>query len=244
MAKKIFVFFLIISILVLAGLGGFFYYDSQSNSKEELNVPGISNEENNQDANTNTDADTDADTTEPVYKEDVYSVHLCDGYTDGTFAIRNIKLGMTFRQVINIELKNIGVYVENSAYDKDTFYAMASNENQGKDLLPVKERALLGNACDIVYNFSSDITIEEPEEYPYLESVQFQFANVKDGVDTDKEIEDAFSDCFGKPVLETEGKYSVSTFVGTKDKVQMFYEYVEDNEKYSLKYIIWQKIAE
>lgn len=241
MTKKIFGFFLILSILVLAGLGGFYYYEKQQNLKAEPNVvvpnvQGIPNEEGG--------GDSDTETGKPTYKQDVYSVHLCDGYADGTFAIRNIKMGMTFRQVVNFELKNIGVYVENSEYGKDSFYAMASGENQGKDLLPVTERALLGNACDIVYNFSSDITIEDPAQYPFLESVQFQFLENKDGADPQKKIEDAFAYCFGKPVIETEGKYSVSTFVGTSDKIEMFYEYSKEKERFNLRYIIWGKFVE
>lgn len=241
MAKKVFGFFLVISILVLAGLGIWYYID-WNNSLETNpavvipNVPSASDEDETEGEKTDIEV--------PVYQQDVYSVHLCDGYSDGTFAIRNIKLGMTFRQVVNYELKNIGVYVDNKDYGKDTFYAFASDEGQGKDLLPVKERALLGNACEIVYNFSADITIPEPEEYPYLESVQFQFLESKDGVDTEREIEDAFSDCFGKPVTKTEGNYYVSTFTGTKEKVMMYYEYSEEKEDYNLKYILWEKFDE
>ena len=62
--------------------------------------------------------------------------------------------------------------------------------------------------------------------------------------DPEKEIEDAFSDSFGKPVIETEGEYSVSVFTGTKDKVTMFYEYQEEKENYNLRYILWEKFEE
>lgn len=240
MAKKVFGFFMIISILVLAGLGIWYYIDWNENLAHQPvvvipNVPSDSEDDK---------SDENKDWEEPVYKQDVYSVHLCDGYSDGTYAIRNIKLGMTFRQVVNYELKNIGVYVDNNDYDKDTFYAMTSEDGQGKDLLPVKERALLGNACEIIYNFSSDITVEEPEEYPYLESVQFHFLETKNGADPQKEIEDAFADTFGKPVIATEGEYSTSVFTGTKDKVTMFYEYLNEKETYNLRYILWEKFEE
>ena len=57
-------------------------------------------------------------------------------------------------------------------------------------------------------------------------------------------IEDAFSDCFGKPVIETEGRYSTATFIGTKEKVTMFYEYIEDKETISLRHILWEKFEE
>lgn len=240
MAKKVFGFFMIISILVLAGLGIWYYIEWNESLEHQpaVVIPNVPSDENEEKTEDNSEVE------EAAYKPDVYSVHLCDGYSDGTFAIRNIKLGMTFRQVVNFELKNIGVYVDNKDYGKDTFYAMTSEDGQGKDLLPVKERALLGNACEIVYNFSSDITIEEPAEYPYLESVQFHFQENKNGADPEKEIEDAFSDSFGKPVIETEGEYSVSVFTGTKDKVTMFYEYLEENENYNLRYILWEKFEE
>ena len=242
MGKKIFGFFMLISILFLAFLGIRYYikwYDGLE-IKPAIVVPNLPSDDN-------TENDTSGEggqIIEPSYKEDVYSVHLCDGYSDGTFAIRNIKLGMTFRQVVNIELKNIGVYVENDAYDKSTFYAMSSKEGQGKDLLPVKERALLGNACEIVYDFSTDITIEEPAAYPYLDSVQFHFMEREGGADTDKKIEAAFAESFGKPVIETEGEYSVSIFTGTKEKVSMFYEYFEEKENFNLRYILWEKLEE
>lgn len=244
MAKKVFIFFLIISILGLLVLGGWYYLDEEKNGGDGILVmlphfPMGSDDDATSDEQNGTDTKE-----EPVYKTDVYSVHLCDGYSDGTFAIRNIKLGMTFRQVVNFELKNIGVYVDNEDYGKDTFYAMSSNEEQGKDLLPVKERALLGNACEIVYNFSSDITIEEPAEYPYLESVQFHFLEKEGGADPEKKIEDAFSDSFGDPVTEVEGNYYMSVFTGTKDKVSMFYEYNEKTEDYNLRYIIWEKFED
>ncbi len=245
MTKKVFGFFMIISILVLIGLGVWYYVDWRENAEIDLpivvpNVPSDSEGDEGDEGETNVGQEAETVT----YKEDVYSVHLCDGYSDGTFAIRNIKLGMTFRQVVNYELKNIGVYVEDKEYDKSTFYAMTSEDGQGRDLLPVKERALLGNACEIVYNFSSDITVEEPEEYPYLESVQFHFVENTKGADPEKEIEKAFSTCFGKPVVETEGSYSVSVFKGTKDKVTMFYEYIEDKEDFNLRYILWEKFEE
>lgn len=243
MAKKVFIFFLVISILVLAGLGGWYYIDRGKNLVNEpvIVIPDFATDsEENADDNQSEPGDGE----EPAYKSDVYSVHLCDGYSDGTFAIRNIKLDMTFRQVINYELKNIGVHVSDKDYGKDTFYAMASEDGQGKDLLPVTERALLGNACEIVYNFSADITIEEPAEYPYLESVQFQFLKSKDGADPDRKIEDAFADCFGKPETEIQGEYYISTFTGTKDVVTMYYEYKEKNENYNLKYIIWEKLED
>ena len=241
MGRKIFCGFLILSILTLLGLSGWYYLERQQNLKIEPNVvipniQGIPNEE--------PEKEPEGEKKEPTYKPDVYSVHLCDRYEDGTFSIRNIKLGMTFREVVNIELKNIGVYVENSEYGKDSFYAMASKDNQGKDLLPVRERALLGNACDIVYNFSTDITVENPDKYPFLDSVQFQFTSYNENADKQKKIEDAFSYCFGKPVIEIEGKYSVSTFTGPNDKIQMFYEYFEGSESFNLRYIIWEKFTE
>lgn len=251
MAKKLFWYFIFISIAILACLFGLYYF----NREPVVDIPSVegvpnvpTDSENNSEADVNGGNDSNSDdskeTDEPAYSADVYSVHLCDGYSDGTFAIRNIKLGMTFRQVVNHELKNIGVYVENDAYDKSTFYAMSSKENQGKDLLPVKERALLGNACEIVYNFTNDITIEEPSEYPYLESVQFHFLQKEGGMDADKKIEKAFADCFGKPTIETEGAYSVSVFTGTKEKVTMYYEYIEENEGFNLRYILWEMFEE
>ena len=244
MAKKVFGFFMIISILVLLGLGVFSYLDWRENAEIKLPVviPNVPSEPEGDEENGQTNVGQEAETV--TYKQDVYSVHLCDGYSDGTFAIRNIKLGMTFRQVVNFELKNIGVYVDNKEYDKSTFYAMTSEDGQGRDLLPVTERALLGNACEIVYNFSSDITVEEPEEYPYLESVQFHFVEKLKPSDPEKEIEKAFSECFGKPVIETEGSYSVSVFTGTKDKVTMYYGYIEDTEDFNLRYILWEKFEE
>lgn len=245
MAKKVFIFFLIISILGLLVLCGWYYLDKEKNGGDGTmailpHFPmGSGDDTASDDEQNETDTEKEAS-----YQTDVYSVHLCDGYSDGTFAIRNIKLGMTFRQVVNFELKNIGVYVDNEDYGKDTFYAMSSNEEQGKDLLPVTERALLGNACEIVYNFSSDITIEEPAEYPYLESVQFHFLEKEGGADPERKIEDAFSDSFGDPVTEVEGNYYMSVFTGTKDKVSMFYEYREKTEDYNLRYIIWEKFEE
>lgn len=245
MVKKVFIFFLIISILGLLVLGGWYYLDQEKNGGGKItamlpNFP-MGSEEDTASDDEKSETDTEE---EPSYKTDVYSVHLCDGYSDGTFAIRNIKLGMTFRQVVNFELKNIGIYVDNEDYGKDTFYAMSSEDNQGKDLLPVKERALLENACEIVYNFSADITIEEPAEYPYLESVQFHFLEKEGGADPERKIEDAFSDSFGDPVTEVEGNYYMSVFTGTKDKVSMFYEYREKTEDYNLRYIIWEKFEE
>ena len=245
MAKKIFVFFLSISILVLLVIGGLYYLNSEKNGGDGI-VAILPNFPMGPDEDTDLeDEGNKADSKEePTYKTDVYSVHLCDGYSDGTFAIRNIKLGMTFRQVVNFELKNIGVYVENDEYGKDTFYAMSSDEDEGKDLLPVTERALLGNPCEIVYNFTTDITIEEPAKYPYLESVQFHFLEKEGGADPKREIEEAFSDSFGDPVTEVEGNYYMSVFTGTKDKVSMFYEYREKTEDYNLRYIIWEKFEE
>ena len=245
MAKKVFIFFLIISILGLGFLGGWYHYDKMKNTVNEpvVVVPNLSADEENGESDED-EAENAEDSEEAEYSSDVYSVHLCDGYSDGTFAIRNIKLGMTFRQVVNTELKNIGVYVSNKDYGKDTFYAMASEDGEGKDLLPVTKRALLGNACEIVYNFSADITIEEPSEYPYLESVQFQFVENKDGVDSERKIEAAFQDCFGKPDTEISGGYYVSTFTGTKEEVKMFYEYIEKTETYNLKYILWETLEE
>ena len=247
MAKKLFGFFIFISIAILVCLFGLYYFNREP-VMPEPSVQGIPNVPDNSEDNTTDVEDSNGDNEEKngeaTYSADVYSVHLCDGYSDGTFSIRNIKLGMTFRQVVNYELKNIGVYVENDAYDKNTFYAMSSEDGQGKDLLPVKERALLGNACEIVYNFSNDITIEEPAEYPYLESVQFHFLKKEGGMDADKKIEKAFSDCFGKPTIETEGEYSVSVFTGAKEKIKMFYEYREDKESFNLRYILWEKFEE
>ena len=241
MIKKVFGFFMIVSILALAVAGIWYYVEWSKNLEHKLpiifpNVPSDSESEPG--------VEDEEDSEEATYKTDVYSVHLCDGYSDGTFAIRNIKLGMTFRQVVNHELKNIGVYVDNDEYDKSTFYAMTSKEGQGKDLLPVTERALLGNACEIVYNFSSDITIEEPAVYPYLESVQYTFVEKNKEIDTEKKIEEAFSQSFGKPTIETEGSYSVSTFTGTKEKVTMHYEYNEKTENFNLRYILWEKYEE
>lgn len=247
MTKKVFGFFMIVSTLVLAGLLSWYFWNWEPSTSNQTTagIPNVPSDSENGDK-TDTEASDKADEQEkePSYNQDVYSVHLCDRYSDGTFAIRNIKLGMTFRQVVNFELKNIGVYVENDAYDKSTFEAMSSKEGQGKDLLPVTKRALLGNACEIVYNFSNDITIEEPSKYPYLESVQFHFLDTTKGADNDKKIEDAFADCFGKPVIETEGQYSVSTFTGTREKVKMFYEYDQDKEVFHLRYILWEKFEE
>ena len=64
MTKKIFGFFLILSILVLAGLGGFYYYEKQQNLKAEPNVivpnvQGIPNEEGS--------GDSDAEPGKPTY---------------------------------------------------------------------------------------------------------------------------------------------------------------------------------
>ena len=243
MTKKVFGFFMIVSTLVLAVLLSWYFRNWEPRPIKQ-DVAGIPNVPSDTETDTE-DGDTGKQQNQEIsYNQDVYSVHLCDRYSDGTFAIRNIKLGMTFRQVVNFELKNIGVYVENDAYDKSTFDAMSSNEEQGKDLLPVTKRALLGNACEIVYNFSNDITIEEPAVYPYLESVQFHFLETETGADRDKKIEDAFADCFGKPVVETEGEYSVSTFTGTKEKVKMFYRYNQEQEVFHLRYILWEKFAE
>ena len=247
MIKKIFGFFMIVSIVALVLLVSFYFWKWEPDILNQVtegieNVPsdtegedGDNNSENNDEIGDNEDS---------TYNQDVYSVHLCDRYSDGTFAIRNIKLGMTFRQVVNYELKNIGVYVDNDAYDKSSFEAMSSKEEQGKDMLPVTKRALLGNACEILYNFSNDITIEEPSEYPYLESVQFSFIDTENGVDKEKKIEDAFADCFGKPVIETEGRYSTATFISSKEKITMFYEYIEDKETVSLRHILWEKFEE
>lgn len=247
MIKKIFGFFMIVSIVALVLLVSFYFWKWEPDILNQVtegieNVPsdtegedGDNNSENNDEIGDNEDS---------TYNQDVYSVHLCDRYSDGTFAIRNIKLGMTFRQVVNYELKNIGVYVDNDAYDKSSFEAMSSKEEQGKDMLPVTKRALLGNACEILYNFSNDITIEEPSEYPYLESVQFSFIDTGKGVDKEKKIEDAFADCFGKPVIETEGRYSTATFISSKEKITMFYEYIEDKETVSLRHILWEKFEE
>lgn len=245
MVKKIFGVFLAISILALVILCGWYYLTGEQNKGDGAfaifpNFPwGTQNEEKPDDGDNGTDMKD-----ELTYQSDVYSVHLCDGYSDGSFAIRNIKLGMTFRQVVNFELKNVGVYVDNDEYGKDTFYAMSSNEDEGKDLLPVTERAMLGNPCEIVYNFTTDITIEEPAEYPYLESVQYLFFEQEGGADSKREIEAAFSDSFGDPVTEVEGNYYMSVFTGTKDKVSMFYEYSEKTEDYNLRYIIWEKLEE
>ena len=57
MTKKIFGFFLILSILVLAGLGGFYYYEKQQSLKAQPNVvvpdiQGIPNEEGSGDSDT------------------------------------------------------------------------------------------------------------------------------------------------------------------------------------------------
>ena len=247
MAKKLFGFFMIVSIVALALLVSVYFKRWEPDIFNQVtegivNVPTDDESENEDNNSENSDEAEEKE--ETVYNQDVYSVHLCDRYSDGTFSIRNIKLGMTFRQVVNFELKNIGVYVDNDAYDKSTFEAMSSKEGQGKDMLPVTKRALLGNACEILYNFSNDITIEEPSEYPYLESVQFSFVDTENGVDKEKKIEDVFSDCFGKPVIETEGRYSTATFVGTKEKVTMFYEYIEDKETISLRHILWEKFEE
>lgn len=243
MVKKFFIFFLSISILTLLVLGGWYYLNGEKTKENEPVVILPDFLMGSQDEEESGEEKKDSDQ-ESTYKTDVYSVHLCDGYSDGTFAIRNIKLGMTFRQVVNFELKNIGVYVENDEYGKDTFYAMSSEDGQGKDLLPVTERALLGNPCEIIYNFTTDITIEEPEKYPYLESVQFLFLDKDGGADPKREVEAAFSQSFGKPVAEVEGNYYMSVFTGTKDKVSMFYEYKEKTQDYNLRYIIWEKSEE
>ena len=183
--KKFFGFFMIVSIVALALLVSVYFKRWEPDIFNQVtegivNVP-TDDESENEDNNSENSNESEKKE-ETVYNQDVYSVHLCDRYSDGTFSIRNIKLGMTFRQVVNFELKNIGVYVDNDAYDKSTFEAMSSKEEQGKDMLPVTKRALLGNACEILYNFSNDITIEEPSEYPYLESVQFSFVDTENGV--------------------------------------------------------------
>ena len=244
MGKKIFMFFLTVSILALLILGGWYYLTLDKRPLSEVvdGVPNVPQDSIDDEADLGGEngGNVDEETEELSYKPDVYSVHLCDGYSDGSFAIRNIKLGMTLRQVINYELKNIGVYVSDDEYDKDSFYAMTSEEEEGKDMLPVKERALLGNPCEIIYNFTYDITIEDPAEYPYLEEVQFVFAKSKDGADPDKKIEAAFEDCFGEPEVETNENQYVATFYGKKEVVTMFYEYIELKEDYNLKYITWK----
>ena len=169
MTKKVFGFFMIVSALVLAGLLSWYFGNWEPSPIKQTtagipNVPSDTEDVADKENSDNTDK-KDEQEKELSYNQDVYSVHLCDRYSDGTFAIRNIKLGMTFRQVVNYELKNIGVYVDNDAYDKSSFEAMSSKEGQGKDMLPVTKRALLGNACEILYNFSNDITIEEPTKY-------------------------------------------------------------------------------
>ena len=247
MGKKIFMFFLIISILALLFLGGWYYLTLNKRPVTE-SVEGVPNVPEDENAGENGEdtidgentPDTEEDGEEPAFKSDVYSVHLCDGYSDGSFAIRNIKLGMTVRQVIDYEMKNVGVYVKDSDYDKDAFQAMMSDEEEGRDLLPIKERALLGNACEIIYNFTYDITFDNPAEYPYLEEVQFVFAKNKNGVDPDKKIEEAFEDCFGEPDVETNDNQYVATFYGKKEEVTMFYEYSELKDDYNLKYITWK----
>ena len=245
--KKFFGFFMIVSIVALVLLVSVYFkrWEPDIFNQVTEGIVNVPDDSENENGGNNSEGSNEVENKEePAYNQDVYSVHLCDRYSDGTFSIRNIKLGMTFRQVVNFELKNIGVYVDNDAYDKSTFEAMSSKEGQGKDMLPVTKRALLGNACEILYNFSNDITIEEPSEYPYLESVQFSFVDTENGVDKEKKIEDAFSDCFGKPVIETEGKYSTATFTGTKEKVTMFYEYIENKETVSLRHILWEKYEE
>ncbi len=257
MGKKIFRFFLVISILALVFLGGYYYLSQNREMVKEIpilndvfpmedvivgteNVGG--NAENPVVVVPQLPEGDDVAVEEATYKSDVLSVHVCDGYSDGSFAIRNIRMDMTFRQVVNIELKNIGVYVSDKDYGKGTFYCMASDDEQGKDLLPVLERAILGNPCEIVYDFSADITIEDPVEVPYLEGVQYQFIEGKENVDAERKIEDAFADCFGKPVTEVENGYYISTFTAPEEVVTMYYEYSEKKKEYNLKYIVWEKI--
>ena len=234
MVKKVYGFFLIVSILVLVGLGGFYYLSTHRESvkkipilKDAFPVEDAINENSDSTGNVNNSAvvvipelpEGIDETEDATYKTDVNSVHICDKYTDGSYAIRNIRLGMTFRQVVNIELKNIGVYVSDKDYEKGTFYCMSSDDGQGKDLLPVLERALLGNACEIVYNFSADVSIEDGEEVPYLEGVQYQFIEGDEKVDGDREIEKAFSDCLGKPETEVENGYYKAIFTAPEEVI-------------------------
>lgn len=243
MVKKIFIAFITISLLILifgAGIYAFRVLTGEENTAPDSGTAGVENkDENKNDIKSDEKEDDGKEEEEYFYKEDVALVHLCDGYSDGSFSIRNIKLGMTFRQVVDTELKNVGVYVGKDGYSKNTFDVMQSDDGEGADMLPVKERALLGNACEILYNFDADISVEEPEKYPYLQSVQYTFLK-KEGVDLQKKIMDAFSDCFGKPETAMEGEYYVAVFEGEKETVSMYYAYDEDKTEYSLRYIIWQ----
>ncbi len=250
MVKKIFVFFLGASILTLIVLCGYYYLSTNRESIQEIPILGDAFPMEDVLENIGTmsgngqleEIDDTQNLEKPTYKGDVMSVHVCDGYSDGSFSIRNIRMDMTFRQVVNTELKNIGVYVSDNEYGRDTFYCMSSNDNQGKDLLPVLERAILGYACEIIYNFSADITIEDPEEYPYLEGVQYQFIQGYENVDPEKKIESAFTTSFGKPTTKTENEYYMSLFTAPKETITMYYEYKEEDSDYNLRYILWEKI--
>ena len=109
MTKKLFGFFMIVSIVALALLVSVYFKRWEPDIFNQVtegivNVP-TDDETENEDNNSENSNESEKKE-EPVYNQDVYSVHLCDRYSDGTFSIRNIKLGMTFRQVVNFELKN------------------------------------------------------------------------------------------------------------------------------------------
>lgn len=249
MGKKVFIFFVTTSVLILGVLCGIYFLSSHREAVQKIPVlkdafplEEIENEEDNSSNKTDsTDEKTEEDKVEEAsYKEDVYSVHVCDKYTDGSFSVRNIRLGMTFRQVVDTELKNIGVYVENDAYKKGTFATMSSEDGQGQDLLPVLERAVLGNACEIIYDFTADVSIEEGEKVPYLEKVQYQFVG-QDNVDEKRQVEKAFEDCFGEAEKLTKNGYYQVNFETEKERLTIYYSHESKKDIYSLKYIIWEQ---
>ena len=95
MTKKVFGFFMIVSILALAVLLSW-YFKNWEPSLIKQDVAGIPNVPSDPETDTE-DGDTGKQQNQEIsYNQDVYSVHLCDRYSDGTFAIRNIKLGMNF----------------------------------------------------------------------------------------------------------------------------------------------------
>lgn len=255
MVKKVFLFFITISLLALGILSGIYFVSLHPEKVQKIPVlkdafpleKVVDKPENPDDSEKDQLLqETEDDKTEeeaeqkPEYQEDVYSVHVCDKYTDGSLSVRNIRLGMTFRQVVDTELKNIGVYVGNDAYEKGTFATMASEDGQGQDLLPVLNRAVLGNACEIIYDFSADISLENGEKVPYLERVQYQFLEEKN-VDSDKAVEKAFTDCFGKAETVTEKGYYQVIFEAPKETLTIYYSHDEKTGIYNLKYIIWEQ---
>ena len=93
MTKKIFGFFMIVSILVLGGLLSWYFWKWEPSNLNQI-VEGIPNVPENPEGENENNSSENGNATEEnepySYSQDVYSVHLCDRYTDGTFAIRNI----------------------------------------------------------------------------------------------------------------------------------------------------------